>query len=671
MIEKRQLATWIRAELENAEGYGGGELATMRQRALDRYYGRALGNEIEGRSTVQSNDIADMVEACIAQMLPGLAGGDSIVEFEPLSDDDVEQAQLESDVVNRTIIETNRGYTVIQEAVRDALLLRNGWVKVWEDTRKDVRKTRVKGVPEEAVAAVQMGAGEGVEVDEVEQRGGGLVDFTVVETIARKRVVVSSVDPVNMRWKAGFESVFIDEIGFLAECWWPTRSTLVEEGYSKALVDGLPRSDGPKSVDQAARNQSSTTGWTGGDPANDLIECHWIHYRYDSDGDGITELHRILFAPAAQGGEVLEDEVVEFIPYATGTAILQPHRLNGLGIYDKLKQTELAKTEILRQWVDNLGVSNNSRLAINTRAVNLEDAVASRPGGIIRVTGEVGTNLMPIPSVDVGQSALLALEYQDKIRSERAGASLDLQAAQLQIAGDTAHGVERQMGSREQMAAMMSRTLAETLIRQMYILTHRALRTWVDEPIRAQKAGAFIETTPAEWQERDRVNVKSGLSVGERSQRRLALEAILAQQEKLAAAGYDGVLVTAQGYHAALMDWSRAAEVDNANRYFLDPASKESQQAAAQKMAKLEQQQGAQLQIASTAAASAQQGALIEQTVGARKAQAELSFKYWQAILDAEIEMRKMVMPAAPVPEDDQEIAGLQAVGMARSAAGG
>lgn len=663
-VTDAELVGWIRRELAQAEGCGSGELAEVRKEALDRYYGRPRGDEKEGRSAVQSSDVADMVEAVIAQMLPGFSG-DSVVEFEPVGAEDVEQAALESDVVNKVIIEANRGYTMFQEALRGALLLRNGWIKVELDERDEATTVKLRGVPAEGVTALldQELAADVVSMALVGTTdvGDGMVDAEVRVTRKIARLVVRAVDPVNMSWKAGYDSVFLDDVPFLAEAWYPTRSDLVRMGYERAIVDELPACSAQWSVDQQARDQSGTPDRSSADSSMEVVEAYWVHYRYDSDNDGIAELHRICYAGGSKGA-ILDDEMVDFVPYATGTAFLQAHRLNGLGIYDKLRQTEDAKTSILRQWIDNLSVANNSRVAVNMRTVNIEDATDSRPGGIVRINGEVGPSMMPLPMSDVGGSAAMALEYQDKIRSERGGASLDLQTAQMQIAGDTAHGIERQMSSREQMAAMMSRTLAETLVRQTYILAHRGLRAWIDQPITARRAGEFVQSNPAEWVARDRVNVKTGLSVGERNARRVALEAVLGQQEKLAAAGYDGVLVTAQQYHAALLDWTRAAQIDNGNRYFQDPASKESQAAAKAKAEQSQQREGMQMQIASAAASGQAQAARIEQAMAKYKADQSTALEYWKAALEAEIEATKIGAQSA-------EAEALGAVGVMRSEA--
>ena len=48
------------------------------------------------------------------------------------------------------------------------------------------------------------------------------------------------------------------------------------------------------------------------------------------------------------------------------------------------------------------------------------------------------------------------------------------------------------------------------------------------------------------------------------------------------AAGMAGTMVTPDGLRNAILDWGRAAEVDNPEQYFVDPRSPEAQQAAQQ-----------------------------------------------------------------------------------------
>ena len=646
------LAQAIIGELQFAMGYNEGELSRMRTEALKRYYDEPQP-QVPGRANQNSTDIADTIEAMVAQILPSFAI-DQVCEFEPDGDDDIAQVKLENLVVNDVVMERNHGYVLLQEALRDALLLRNGWIKAYLDETKKVKRETFEEIPLIALMSMveQMSQQPGIEVevsglDPEEGDPEALVNVTLKVTATKQKFRVKAVDPVNMRWQRDYSSMFFDEpdFRFLAERIYPTQSWLIKQGYDKAAVKAAPTFQGilPSDLRARYRDTAEGTGYPIIAGSQRIIEAFWVFYMYDSDGDGVSELHRILFIENNDPSDrILENEIVSFVPYATGTPFLQPHQLNGMSIFDKLVGVENTKREVANNWTDNLKGANNSRLAINTRTVNAGDAMASRPGGLVRVSGPPGESLLPIPVVDVGSSALLALEYQDKTRSEKTGASLDMiSKAEMNMAA-TASGTERVMGSREQMAAMVTRTLAETLVRQLWELTHRGMREWMEVPVKARTSdGQFVDVNPAEWPERERLNVKSGLSISERMAKKQTLEQVIAQQEKLAAAGYDGVLVSAGNYHAAILDWTRAALIDNGERYFLDPESQESQQAAEQKGQQAEQQQNEAKAIAEQQASALQQSEAIKSAIDKYKADQDTAFNYWKENLQAEVDMLK------------------------------
>ncbi len=91
-----------------------------------------------------------------------------------------------------------------------------------------------------------------------------------------------------------------------------------------------------------------------------------------------------------------------------------------------------AKTATLRQLLDNQNAANNARVIAVDGQVNMDDVVNSRPGDVVRTRSP--DSIQPFPFTDIGASAQSTLAYLDKIRSERGGASLDLQSAELQIA---------------------------------------------------------------------------------------------------------------------------------------------------------------------------------------------------------------------------------------------
>ena len=641
MLSDSELATLVKNEISLAEGFDDDQITQNRKEALDYFYGRPRGDEVAGNSEVQSLDLADMTEAVLAQMMPAFSM-DTLVMFEPDSDQDLQQSVLESKVCNNQIMERNRGYWILSETIKDALLLRNAVCNVFVSEEITVETLKLVGVDDVtiALAIAEAPENEDRELTSIKEIEPDLFDASIKSTTTERRLVVRAVDPTTFIINAEHDSIFIDGARFIAERSYPTRTDLILAGFDKKVVDDLPNTSLDEKIDtQARRRDFDHIGRRGSelDRSMQTVEQYEAYFRVDKDEDGIAELRHLLIV----GSTILMDEVVEFSQYVSGSAFVNPHSYTSLSLFDKLKNVQDLKTKALRQWVDNVENNNQVTTVAVEGQTNLDDLISSRPGKTIRVRSPDAVRELPMQ--DIGASSNALLDYADKMRSERGGASLDLQNASLQLAGDTAHGIERQIGSKEQLAALMTRNISESLIRSLYLLVHKVLRTQMPGEIVTRIGGEFQSIDPGTWQSRDRVNVKTGLSVQERGQMKMALESIVAKQTELFGGGMDGVLVSLQNYHNALTDWGRASMIDNPERYFVDPNSQGAQQAS---QAKQEQNQ----------AASDQEEELNQMVFGMQnqleqmkiendrlKAEQELQFKYFDARLDAEVAEAKIV----------------------------
>ena len=441
-MNDEQIVSAVESMIADAEGYETDELASMREDALNYYYNRPkAAPHATGRSSLQSSDLADMVEAVTSQVLPAFEG-DHVAVFPPMSEDDVEQARTATDAVTHVIMQQNNGHYEIQQAVRDALLLRNGVMKVYLDEEIDVETATLTQVSEDQLLQIRGTAYDdigkvdnGHKVLSVQEDEDYLGTYTVKLKVKQteRKVCTKAVDIAHFSWERDWDSIFLQDCRFVAERSLPTRSELIQRGYRKSVVNGLNYGGNDTQIDSLARNQHSVRRhFQGETPAEDIIEFWECYVRLDVDGDGVAELMKVCLASST----ILEKSPIEYIPYASGTPFLQAHRFNGLGLYDKLKNVQDAKTHTLRQLLDNQNHANNARVTVIDGQVNVDDVTNSRPGGVVRARAPDA--VVPFPFTDIGPSAQNTLSYLDKIRSERGGASLDLQSAELQIAGETA-----------------------------------------------------------------------------------------------------------------------------------------------------------------------------------------------------------------------------------------
>lgn len=598
-MDDREVVALLRRQISAAQE-NGPDAGQLRQ-ALNYYYGRPRGDEVSGRSQVQSLDVADMIHAVLSQILPSFTQ-DSICSFEPDGPDDDAMARLESDAVNRVIMESNRGYLVLYQALHDALLLKAGIVKAY------------------------------------------------LEDGPRRYIRVEAVDPT--RFIVGVNQVtplLSDYGGFCAEQKDYTRAELVAMGLDRTQISRISAGfdDSSDSMARSARYKAEQEPWREGAGWASETVVIWECYANLPDDleSGSVKLYRCLVG----GQELLLKEPADFVPYAAGVAWPDPHRFWGLSMYDRVKQIQDAKTAVTRQWLDNLANCNNSRTAVNDR-VSLDDYTDSRPGGAVRIdgVGPVQEAIMPLGMVDAGPAALTFLQYMDQARADRGGAALQMANAESQITQGAigSQGVDRIYSVQEATAGMLARNLAESLLRSLFLLVHRLLREELAEPLTLRLADQWVQVDPSQWRPRDRVNIKSGLSPGEKSRKVAAMGQVLSYQWSVLQAGQDGVMVTLSNLYNAYLDWASANDLDAGEKYFTDPQSQTAQQGMQSKMQQDQQQQGMQQQLMQAQLQlEAQDRQLKDQELRlkALQADADLKFNYWKESLNAEVEEAKLV----------------------------
>lgn len=652
------LASKLKTQLQHCEGFDGDTISAAREDALNYYFQRARGDEVVGRSAVVSGDVSAMVEATLAQMTEAFSS-DRICDFDPLDAEDETQAQLESEAVQYFVMGRENGFLELMSAIKEALLLRNGIIKI-EAEDKTVRRTRRLGNVEPAALAELLAPDEvvGHKYDEDTQ------ELLLTTEVTKREFSMQSVPLENFLYYAEWNHPTLEGIPICAERHLDTRAEVMAcFPKAKAKIAALTPHKHDLKAESNARNPKTTRKpSTAVDKSQELVEWYEVYTRMGSGN--VDELHRVSMSYV--DGVILEDVPVPFIRLAAGTAIINPHRFTGISLYDKLKQNQDIRTALRRALLDNINATTKNRLAVFDGVVNIDDVTDGRVNNTVRVkptVGDIRAALMPLVVPDTSANILANLESTARERSEMGGAALDLQTAQMQIGGDRmgSQGLEKAYSVAEQLSAAMMKTLAATLIRSVFLLAHRTLREYFDEPLPIKRNGKWTYITPSEWPERHNVTVKPGMSPGERSRRVAALGEVINAQMMLSDKGMDQVLVDLEGFNRALLDWARLSEVQNPEQYFIDPESERSQAALKNKSEQAEQIEN-------------QKKALMQQAFGLEqlrtafekyRTDAELQFKYFDSVLKSEIEEAKLVGAAttqlAAKQKEGNEQAGTKA----------
>lgn len=639
-MNERDVITLVKQQLRNSAGWENDEIARDRKAALDYYFRRRRGDEVAGRSTVVAGDVSASVEANLAQMLDAFSS-DHIIEFDALDAADEPQAQLETDAVIDFVMKKNNGFLQLAAAIKECLLLRNGFMKCWVDHFIETRTRTFDNV-------------DPIIKEELLAKYPGSEELSYSNRTLRLRV---RREHKRFRCEAipwlyypkNWHSFDLQECPFVAERHVDTRSELVRMGFPKAKVERLKAVAVDKRDDVGqARNPGSfiLPNTNTPDASQDLIEWFECYALIDVDGDGVAE-RRCISIVWDESNELLANEPCYLVPYGVGAVMLNPHRLTGISEFDKLLHTQDEHTGLKRALYDNINAVTKNRLAYLDGAANVDDVGDGRPNGAIRVKMKPGVTdvrqaVMPFAVPDNSANILANIEALKRERTELGGAALDLATGQAQIGGERmgSQGLDRAYSVMEQLAAMMTKICAATLIRNTFLLAHATLRENFTEPVSIKRNGKWESSIPAEWRQRQELTVKIGMSPGERARMAATLRQMLNDQVQLVqAGGMDEVLVNLSTFYRTYLAWLRVSDIRNPDQFWIDPESPAAQEA---------------LELKSKAAqADAQRRQnLLERAIGKEEAvvaldkykhDSQLEFDYWAGVNESEIEEAKIV----------------------------
>jgi hypothetical protein len=626
MLSDSELLALARREVDDALGYDADILASKRESALDYYHGNMRTAPL-GRSSIVSKDVADTVHGLLAQTTTIFKT--TLIRFAAQSEDDEQQAQLESDYC-RYMFEKSNGWKLLNEGAHDALLIGNGWLKITVEPSVTVDSEKYGELDKWQLQAVERPKSENEEVTVSKTKNG----YTVRRAVTTFALVVECIAPESMLFSKTSGQFDLSEQRLVGERKLFTVNALKEMGLTDEEAGTIPDSEDDYWPGTRAREglyQDETGNEQAYQLAERLKECFDVYVRVDLNDDNTSELRHIIFG----GNTLIVNEPANCIPYATGSPVPMPHRIQGTGMFELIGAVQDTKTDVLRAYIDNLDVMNGSRLGVLDGDVNMDDATSGRLNGLIRMKRPDA--IFPIPATDIGMQAITGLNYMDTVRSQRGGQSVDMNEADRQLMASSATAAAGAMESSERMAGWYASNLVNTLFKSAYQLIHKKLRLEMPGEVQANLRGKWVKTDPGEWKERENeLEIVAGMTTTERNTKISGLNVVIGKIEALIGQGGEGVITSYTKLYEAMGDWIRASELGSAEDYLIDPMSEEAQKAQQEKQ-KQQQQQQQQMQQQQQQIMEMQKQ--IEQAkvdFDYYKTDNELKFKYYDADLDAQ-----------------------------------
>ena len=591
-----ELLSKIDNEESIAYGINDSQLSAERAEAIQFYLGEPFGNEVEGRSQVVSYDVQDTIESALPQLLKVFVSGDEVVRFEPKGPEDIEAANQETDYINHVVMEKNNGFEIFYVWFKDALLSKNGYVKVYYEEEDDVTEEEYEGLTDEQLDMlvqddnveiieheaypdpsvpplpmtppmmtegpnVQPINGEGIEIDMEMQQAfmqPMLHDVKVRVTETMGQIKIKNVAPENMMISVDATGNCLSSARFVQhrELMHPSEIAETFDVDEDELTEIVAEQD-EFELESNARDIYSEQYDRAVDTSELLVRDTYIkvngkRHRYVVVGN------RIIY----------RDESCEVVPFASVTPMLMPHRHIGRSYTDLTKDIQLIKSTLMRGQLDNMYLANNGRYAISDR-VNLDDMLTSRPGGVVRVQGEPGAAIMPLQHAPFPQTSFTMVEYMDNMKEKRTGITAYNQGLDADSLNKTASGVAQIMSAAQQRLELVARTFAETGVKSLFMLVHRLVRQNVTKPDIVRIRNKWVNIDPREWKNRKDLSISVGLGAGNKDQQLMHLNAILQMQREALQVG----LTDPSKIYNALSKLTQNAGFKDPDEFWNDPAN--------------------------------------------------------------------------------------------------
>lgn len=576
-ITEEELVARIRGEITDSLGYMGDTISTQREMAMKYYYGLPFGNEVDGRSQYVDSTVQDTIEWIKPSLMRIFASGDEMVKFSPHGPEDVEMARQATDYVNHVFTKDNPGWEILYSWFTDALLSKNGIVKVWWDEYDEEEREEYRGLEEmELTALITQEGVEVIEHTEYVEYEKPMHDVVIKRSQYNGKIKIENVPPSE--FLISREAKNIQDATFVCHRVEKTLSQLREMYPDEDLdAESLGGSDedlmafSAERLERYAFDKSADYWGVGAGDAYDdeSLRKFWLHesfIRTDYDDDGIAELRKICTV----GSTVLANEAIDRVPFVSITPVKIPHKFFGLSMADLVMDLQLMKSTLMRNLMDNMYNQNFGRYAVLEGAANLDDLLTQRPGGVVRV--KTPNAITPLTTPPLEPYSFQMLEYLDGVRESRAGVSRMSQGLNENAltSHTTATAVNAVMGAANSRVELVARNFAETGVKDLMITIYELLMKNQDKQRVIMLRNEWVPVRPDTWKDKYDCTVSVALGSGDKDQQMSHLSQMLQFASQAMQGGLP--IVNVQNMYNLGSSLVKAMGFQNVDDFLTDPS---------------------------------------------------------------------------------------------------
>jgi hypothetical protein len=581
-MDDLEIIALIEQEETAAYGINDSALSDERSDAIKYYLGEPYGNEVDGRSQVVTTEVQDTIEAALPQLLKIFVSGDEIVRFNPKHAEDIPASEQETEYINHVVMEKNPGYMIFYTWIKDALLSKNGYVKVYYEEEELVENESYQGLTDSQLNMLAQDKSVEVlehesypdqqalsQLEQASQMGDQnammalqsgqipmLHNVKISVTEYKGKICIKNIAPENMMVSVDTPSTNLQDARFVQHREYSTKEELEQQGFD--VPESLEIDDHMEveSMSRDLYDEQYMQSFAG----KILVKDTYLRV------DG--KLMRYVVA----GNTVLLQEEAEIVPICCLTPHLMPHRHIGRSYADLTMSDQLVSSTLLRGLLDAMYLANQPRFAISDR-VNLEDMLVSRPGGVVRVQGEPGAAILPLLAQPPSPITFSLIELLNSNREKRTGVTSYNQGLEADSLNKTKGGMQMIMNAAQERLLNVARLFAETGVKDLFMMVHRLVRTNYTKPDIVRLRNEWVEVDPRQWKTRTDMSITVGLGTGNKDQQLQHLMTMLGVQKEALQIG----IATPKNIYHSCIKLAQNAGFKDAEEFFTDPATQQQQ----------------------------------------------------------------------------------------------
>ena len=517
MLSYDQIQEIVCKEVDAAAEYSTKRLP-RRQEAWDRYYGRPLGNEVDGRSKFITRDTMETIEWMMPFFIRTFSSGDPKLKLKIKGQPAwVGEALMEK--IGQDMSDVSPSLFLLEyQWFKDALVSDTAFVK--PQWLLDIEKVDIKptGLSRENVQ--RLFDDPEVKVKDVEQVNdvfgpptfnvSATVDKVLEDTIVADNVpyweFMTSPDAkdVNDEHPKGQNTVVtLDYLKRISR----SRSKKKEPFFRglQDIEDSLDPQAPPVGYPQTESMGESHTGYDG-EPADnkkyharniktlELVE--WCT-RIDVNEDGFLE---DIVCWLVSGEKIHDRKLIRwepnregFIPFCSLKPIIDCYKLYGISWADLIIEIQNLHTVLIRRILDNFDFQNIGRWIVDPEAnVDMKSLLEHAPGSAI--IGKLD-GIKEVTPKGYMSGPLQILEYVKSLKESRTGVS-DASQGVPDPLNQTRGGIELVYSNAMQRLELIARIFAETGLSDLYKKFAMLYQRYMRKPFMTEKFGDQRQVTP-------------------------------------------------------------------------------------------------------------------------------------------------------------------------------